>query len=295
MQSTKLVSSFYTNIHGHPFYGHSPDYAREDRYLHSMRVLNNLNTQLVCYCNDNQYDFLTNYINQFNLKNIILKVSNLIEYPMAKRMIELKESTNQFKFYHEVDWNKIYLLEKEYDEQLDYLYWIDIGLSHAGIFPKRFNPNAEKATGFSKDFNTYSFTNVFTPKLFDGINKFLNHNLLSISNELRFHDMDLTNRIFESSLNYRGLSVGGILGGHISKIKWFIDIFNSLANISLDKNTILNHEAIIAFIRESYPDKFETFYFQTWYHEDSINVPDAIKQQVHFCEFFDLIYEKYVG
>lgn len=294
MSSTKLVSSFYTNIHGHPFYGHSPDYARQDRYLHSMRVLNNLNIQLVCYCNDNQYDFLSKYIQEFNLTNVILKISNLRDYPLASRMIQIKEATNNFKFYHEVDWNKIYLLDKEYDETLDYLYWIDIGLSHPGIFPNRYNPNSALATGFSMDFNTYSFTNLFGPKLFDGINMFVKNNLLSISNELRFHDMHLVNSILESQLNYRGLTVGGILGGHITKIKWFIDIFNRLGNMALSKNTILNHEAIISLIRETYPDKFETFYFQTWYHEDSVNIPEYIKNQVHFCEFFDLIYNQYV-
>jgi hypothetical protein len=55
-------------------------------------------------------------------------------------MIEIKEKTLiKFKFYLEVGWAKIALMEDEMEEDLDYLYWIDVGLSHMGLFPRRYN------------------------------------------------------------------------------------------------------------------------------------------------------------
>lgn len=294
MKKTKLVTAFYTQIHGHPFYGHF-EVSRHERYLHSMRVLNNMGLEIVCYCNENQYDLLKSHINQYELCNVELKVSNLSNLPFSKKMKEIKDKTNSFKFYHEVDWNKIYLLEKEYDETYDYLYWIDVGLSHHGIFPNKYNPNSKLATGMSHDYNTYSFTDLFTNKLFVGINNFLGDRLISIENELKFHNVYELNSILEGGYDYKGLTVGGILGGHISKVKWFINKFNELGEKSLNKEVILNHEAIISFMKEDKKEYFNTFFFQTWYHEDTTGLPDyIIKDQIHFSHFFDMIYKNYI-
>jgi hypothetical protein len=294
MRNTKLVTAFYTEIHNHPFYGHQ-EQSRHERYLHSMRVLNNMGIEIVCYCNDTQLELLTNYIDEFELNNIKLKVSNLSDSPFASRMKDIKENTNNFKFYHEVDWNKLYLLEKEYDESYDYLYWIDVGLSHHGIFPKKYNPNSHLSTGMSSDFNTYSFTNLFTQNLFKGINNFVGERLLSLDNELKFHNVYELNEVLEGNFTFDSLSVGGILGGHISKVKWLIDRFNLMGEKSLNKNIILNHEAIISFIKEETPENFKRFFFQTWYHEDTEGMDDyIIKEQIHFSHFFDMINEKYI-
>jgi hypothetical protein len=293
MDKTKLVTAFYTGVHGHPFYGHI-ELSRHERYLHSMRVLNNMGLEIVCYCNENQKELLSEYIKEFNLNNILLKVSNIQDFPYSNKMIEIKNKTNDYKFYHEVDWNKIYLLEKEYDDSYDYIYWIDVGLSHHGIFPKKYNPNSKLSTGMSRDYNTYSFTNLFTNKLFYGINKFLKKNLISIENESIWHNTNELNQILEGNFKYNSLTVGGILGGHISKLKWFINEFNIMGEKCLNKNVIINHEAIISFIKEGNKNKFNSFTFQTWYHDDSEGIPEyLIKDKKQFCHFFDMIYEKY--
>ena len=85
MKNTKLVTAFYTEIHGYPFYGHE-EKSRHERYLHSMRVLNNMGVEIVCYCNNTQLGLLTDYVNKFNLNNITLKVSNLSDSPFAERI-----------------------------------------------------------------------------------------------------------------------------------------------------------------------------------------------------------------
>ncbi len=98
---TKLVTAFYTDVGNHPFYGHI-EVSRHDRYLHSLRAISNTKQEIVCYCNETQYDFLKKYCEDLNLKNVLIKISNLVDYPNVSKMIEIKEKTNAYNFYHEI-------------------------------------------------------------------------------------------------------------------------------------------------------------------------------------------------
>jgi len=288
---TKLVTAFYTDIIGFPFFGHDA-FARHERYLHSLRTLNNMNNEIICYCNESQYDLLKKYCDEFNLSNITIKISNLKDYPKSQKMIEIKKSNEQFNFYHEVDWNKLYLLSKEYDESYDYIYWIDCGLSHRGLFLLKYNPYADKITGLSKDWENYSFTGIFSPELFPKINNWVGDKLINLANTMFAHSSSELNRVYNNNHNYIHMSVGGILGGHISKLKWFINEFDKVSDICLESNYILNHEAIITKINFENSDMFRTYSFNTWYHDDFwLTTPvfdrESIKGIKHFVHFFE--------
>jgi hypothetical protein len=210
-------------------------------------------------------------------------------------MIEIKNNDGRFNFYHEIDWNKIFLMGKELNTDYEYIYWIDVGLSHHGLFPNRFHPDSKLITGMSKDYGTYQYTKVFKREFIDGLNLFLGDKLLTINNDVFFHSVTDLNHIMDDNINYNGLSVGGILGGHISKIEWFINNFNLIAEKSLNKNYILNHESLISYLKEKNPENFKSFNFQTWYHEDSVGIPNYIKGMISFSSFFDFIFDEFVN
>lgn len=288
---TKLVTAFYTDIIGFPFFGHE-SFARHERYLHSLRTLNNMNTEIVCYCNETQYETLKKYCEEYKLNNVILKISNLEDYPKTERMIEIKKSTGQFNFYHEVDWNKLYLLSKEYDENYDYIYWIDCGLSHRGLFLLKYNPYSDKITGLSRDWENYSFTNLFCPKLFPKINNWVGDRLINLANTMFSHSASELNQLYGDNHDFKHMTVGGILGGHTSKLQWFINEFNRISDITLSKNFILNHEAMMTKMNFENPNMFKTYAFNTWYHDDFwLTTPvfdrEAIKDMTHFVHFFE--------
>ena len=288
---TKLVTAFYTNIIGHPFYGHE-SYSRHERYLHSLRTLNNLNTEIVCYCNQEQHNTLTEHCEKFNLNNIQIKVSNLSDFPHSERMKQIKESTNQFKFYHEVDWNKFYLLEKEYDESYDYLYWIDVGISHRGLFLEKYNPNADKIDGLSRTYENYSFTNLFQPILFNKINSWVGDKLINLANRQISHNPSELNDVMDTQKIYNKMSIGGFIGGKIDKIKWLLQEFSQVSSYVLNKSKILNHEAMMSHIVENNNDNFKTYEFDTWYHDDFWKTTpvfdnESIKNKIHFVHFFE--------
>jgi hypothetical protein len=288
---TKLITAFYTDIIGFPFFGHE-SFARHERYLHSLRTLNNMNTEIVCYCNDTQYDLMTKYCEEFDLSNVTIKISNLKDYPKTNRMLELKRSNDQFNFYHEVDWNKMYLLSKEYDESYDYIYWIDCGLSHRGLFTLKYNPHSDKITGLSRDWENYSFTNIFCPELFPKINNWVGDKLINLANTMFSHNPNEIRSVYKNNNDYKHMSVGGILGGHISKLNWFIEQFDRISDISLNENFILNHEGMITDLEFENPEMFKTYSFDTWYHDDFwLTTPifdrESIKNKTHFVHFFE--------
>lgn len=288
---TKLVTAFYTDIKGFPFFGHEA-FARHERYLHSLRTLNNMDTEIVCYCNETQLETLQNYCSEFNLTNVTLKISNLKDYPNTEKMAQIKKMNNSFNFYHEVDWNKLHLLTKEYDETYDYIYWIDCGLSHRGLFLLKYNPYSDKISGLSRDWENYSFTNLFCPELFSKINNWVGDKLINLANTMFSHNPNDLRNVYGDTHNYKHMSVGGILGGHTSKLKWFIDEFNNIGKICLDKNVILNHEAMMTKMNFENPDMYKTFVFNTWYHNDFwLTTPvfdrEAIKDITHFVHFFE--------
>jgi len=287
---TKLVTSFYTDISDHPFYGHEC-FSRHERYLHSLRTLNNLNTEIICFCNSSQYSNLIDYCQIFNLSNVEIKISNLDEFTHTKKMRQIKESTNDFKFYHEVDWNKFFLIEKEFMPQYDYIYWIDVGISHRGLFLEKYNPFADKIDGLSKTYENYSFTNLFRPDLFDKINNWLGDKLINLAGPVS-HNVEQLNKTLESEINYRNMTIGGFIGGRVDKVKWLLDEFNQVSLKVLEKNIILNHEAIMSYIVENNNGNFKTFRFDTWYHDDYWKTTpyfdrESIKNLVHFVHFFE--------
>lgn len=288
---TKIVTAFYTGISNHPYYGHG-GVARHERYLHSLRTLNNMNVEIICFCNENQYELLLDYCDNFDLKNVKIKISNLSDNPTTEKMISIKEKTDNFKFYHEVDWNKIFLLEKEYDDNYDYIYWFDVGLSHRGLFLEKYNPYAEKIDGLSRTYENYSFLGIFNNTLIEKINNWVGDKLINLSNKQLSHNMTFVNSIMETNVIYNRLTVGGILGGNIKNLKWFINTFNSEGEKVLNKDVIINHEALISHIFEHNQEMFKTFTFETWYHDDFWKTTpvfdnDSIRNKIHFVHFFE--------
>lgn len=290
---TKLVTAFYTDIKGFPFYGHEV-YARHERYLHSLRTIANTKNEIILYCNQEQLELLQNYCNNFQLTNVNIKVSNLKDYPKAERMANIKAKTDNFKMYHEIDWNKFYLLEKEYDESYDYIYWIDCGLSHPGLFLDRYNPHVDKVDGLSKTWENYSYVGLFNENLIPKLNSWVDGKLINCSTTMFFHNMKYADEILDKKFTENSISVGGILGGHTSLLKWYFNEFNILSEKTLDKDSILNHEAIISYMVMDNPEKFTTWQFDTWYHDDYWKKTphfdvDSIKNIKHFVHLFDKI------
>lgn len=288
---TKIVTAIYTDIKHHPFYGHEV-LARQERYLHSLRTLNNMNVPIICYHNDTQTKLISNYCKKFNLHNVTLKVSNLKDLPSAHRMKLIKEQTNEYKFYYEIGWNKFFLIKKELDLSCDYLYWFDAGLCHKGLFLEKYNPFVHLTDGSSAKYENYCFTKLFNDDLIKKINPWVGEKLIALLHNRLAHNTSPLYSILSPSSSYKKTVIGGIIGGNVKLLHWFINEFETACEKILSHGVLINHEAIMMHIVQHNMDKFQTFLFDTWYHEDYWKTTpnfnnDVIKDKTHFVHFFE--------
>ena len=293
---TKLVTFLYFGIGDFPFYGHKV-VARWDRYKNSLVQLSKMGLPIVCYCGNNIYPELKSYMEENGVTNVELKVKELEDIRHSKKMIEIKEKDpEKFKFYLEVGWAKIALMEEEMEDDLDYLYWIDVGLSHMGLFPRKYNSRASEITGLSDNVSRYTFDGIFNEDTFKYINNWVGDRQIDLRNTLFFHNHRVLNQILESKHGYDSLSVGGIIGGHVSKLPDFYKRFEEYAQVCLRKEHLLNHEAMMTTMVYDKPENYQSFKFNTWYHEDTKltdrSVTDEfLEDKTSFYEFFEKIKE----
>lgn len=294
--NTKLVTAFFSFLEGFPYYGQNT--TRVERYLHSLASIARTGEEIVCYLEEKHLEFYHDFWNSYGkekerydineFKNITFKYTTLEDFKHSERMLELKTKypdDQSMKMFHEIDWYKLQLLEQELDDKHDYFYWIDCGLSHAGLFPCEASENpSQPGLGdfrhYSSNFSMYDFGRVFNSNLFVKINDFCKEKLLGIHTGLVFWEIKpFENLLLETNYKttnesyYEGFasqhSIGGIIGGHKSKINEFLNEFNTLSQLCLDNELIPNHEVIMSAIRWHNPEWFEKYYFDTWYHDDT--------------------------
>lgn len=296
--NTKLVTALFSNHEGFPIFGQNR--TRSERYLHSLASIARTGEKIVCYLEEqyieeyrdfwNTYGREKGYYDIDDFTNIEFVYITLDQFRHSQRMFDLKQkySTNDdYIMFHEIDWIKLQLLEQEIDDQHDYFYWIDCGLSHAGLFPcaASENPNQEGLADFrhySSNWPMYDFGRIFNPNLFPKINNFVGNKLLGLCTGLVFwntqalHDLLIKTKYHPNSTDemyYAGFTsrhnIGGIFGGHKDHINHLITEFNTIGQLSLDNEIIPNHEVIMGAIKWHNPELFEEYFFDTWYHEDT--------------------------
>ena len=292
---TKIVTFVYFGINDFPFYGHEPQ-ARWDRYKNSLLQLSEMGLPIVCYCGSNVYPELKKLLETNEVKNIDLRIRELEDFRHSKSMIKIKEKNpEKFNFYLEVGWAKIALMEEEMEDDLDYLYWVDIGLSHVGLFPFRFNGNGDKITGTSTNKYRYTFDKIFNTDTFKKINNWVGDKLINLTNTQFFHNATTLNNTLDKKHKYKSLTVGGIIGGHVSKLPNFFKSFEEYSQVCLEKEYLLNHEAMMSTISYDRPEDYETFIFGTWYHEDTPMkhvTTEFLNSKKSFYKFFEEIENK---
>ena len=286
---TKLVTAIYSKLgDSFPFYGYNMT-ARTQRFHYSLVSIARTGQDIVCYCSSVESQDIQNVLDQFKIENVTLKEFELTKFPYHERMKEVRVSNPQqfFEFPHEVMWAKYYFLKQELDTEYDYHYWIDAGLSHNGLFPFRYNSGGWD--GMSANPETYNFPGIFNPELFNKVNKFVDNKLVNIAAKTIGFNVDhIIKYLNLEPKYYSNLTIGGLVGGATENIEWLVDKYFELGEICLSNNFILDNEQILGEITNSHPDKFNTFEFGTWYHEDfhfNGPLPDFNKT-VSFYKFF---------
>ena len=93
MKKVKFVTAFYAYHNFHPYWGKHGNYYR---YKYSLITLCNMKEEIVCYTDDGDmgYNQLITIKEEYNLDNLIIKVSKIEDNPYQKRVYKIRTEEN---------------------------------------------------------------------------------------------------------------------------------------------------------------------------------------------------------
>ena len=184
----------------------------------------------------------------------------------------------------EVMWGKFFMLDRVLDVAPDaeYAYWIDAGLANANVISTKYIAEA--------DLNNYRLSEVgsaFPPKLFARIREFAGDRILAIKTT-QAHHPGIPEHYNRGPYTSSDALVAGIFGGRRARVAELTALFREKVEATLIDERLYFEESILTGIHADRPDLFETFTFDSWYHE-GWKTHDPNK--VTFSQFFDLMLE----
>ena len=292
MTNTLLVTGIYAFEPGHPYYLHGGN-SRFWRYVYSLIQISKCGLDIKCYTSSSLSPILIDKFSEYNITNIEVIVKELNDTKHNKRALEIREKhLDKFKCYYELGQFKMYFIKENYLPEYDYIYWIDAGLSHRGLYPDKYNTFISLADGFAECEYQYTYDKIYNEELFNKINKWVGDKLLDIRNTSQYHSNKIMNEVFGNHHFYKSNAIGGLFGGYKDKIEHLIREFEVNSEKCLTKEHLLDHEAILTPIAINNPEWFKTFTFDTWYHEDTDQdwvTDEFFDDNVSFYKFFETI------
>jgi hypothetical protein len=265
----EFISCVYNGLHETEFGG---SLNRERHYMFSLRSLANMKEKITCYIGKNDLQPYKAYLNSYDINNIIFIEHDLTNFDYHNEIKNIRKSNPE---YSEVGWNnrcvevmwgKIWwLAEHLQGKDDDYkIFWIDAGLSHGGIFPKKYgtclkdnnNPTYEESFQFDKAFNekTIKWLDEFTedgPIFFE-----------TEQPQYPYPERYKSYKHLDSSI------IAGLFGGKKKHLQPILDEFKKIAKECIDVKELYREEQILTVIFNKHTEQFKTVKFNTWYHED---------------------------
>jgi hypothetical protein len=273
----KLVTSAYYNIEGHPHYGAH----RRGRLLRSLpNIAQNTGLPIVCYTSQKYgcYDELCQLFAERGITNVTLKVRELEDHPLHNVVLGVRkfDEVLSARYLYKpiiVYWSKFDLLLDELDFD-GYVYWIDGGLSHNGMFPRRYSIGDTRGFGTTDSNSTYNFS-CFSKESFTRISNFVGpEKTLHVVRVATDADVQTVISIPELSPHFVGSDgfwpVGGLFGGHAktSTLRQYLEKNIELQHIVANYGRLTVEEGIMAYVDVVYRDWLKRYHFENFYTED---------------------------
>jgi hypothetical protein len=289
---TLFVTCYYGKLAGTKFGGRS---GREENYLQSFVSLSKMPADFVIYTSAEEKPKLEKFIKENITTNnkITIIEYNLENFELHKKINGILGGFNNLLTDRcfEIQYNKLYWLQNHINEDYDTIYWIDMGLSHLGLWPQKFT--------FGHDWYTKQFYfNIFNEKVLNNLNA-----AVTSKNKIFIITLDMIkNRGYQvPELKYYGSNsdkagqihvVGGWFGGPKAQLQKVIEDFKLKANTILNSGVLYTEEQVLSVIATEHPEDYMPELFENWYHEDSTGFEHYLKE---FKVSFYHIFEKYNG
>lgn len=184
----------------------------------------------------------------------------------------------------EVMWGKFFMLDRALDAcpDAECVYWIDAGLANANVISTKYIAEA--------DLHAYRLSEVasaFPPTLFTRIREFAGDRVLALKSTQPHHAGIPAQYNRQPYQTHHGL-IAGLFGGRRARVSELTALFREKVEATLRDERLYFEESLLTGIYADRPDFFQTFTFDTWYHEGwAAHDPNL----VNFSQFFDLMLE----
>lgn len=224
------------------------------------------------YTSTNEYNDLKDFFyKKYNIKenHLVIKIFDLKNSKYYDNIQKLKSKELMVKLQrcYEIQYNKFFWLKDEILlTQYDSYYWIDAGLSHSGLIPKKFL--IDSGNNIAKYYTSNLFNNHMLKNL---LNKTKDKIYIIGKDNIGQHYWSKTvpNKYYITYNNTMHI-IGGLFGGLRDNILSYVDLFDTnLYRLLQEEDTLYFEELIMSLIYVNYSDLFHMDYFQTWHHEDS--------------------------
>lgn len=262
----KIVTAIFSNLYGTKFGGRP---SRHNHYKMSLlSLLKMSDADFVCYTSPEELEELEQFFHieceipkdKLKLISFNLEENNFKELINKYKNLEFQKTNDRC---YELQYMKfIWSLPPENDNY-DYIYWIDAGLSHSGLIPPkhRNHDNAYRSYFESDLFNNKMLSNLikFTEDKFVLIGKENQRNYWSRPVDPKHYEN------FDSSIHI----IGGLFGGKSELWASYVDLFTKNVHLVLEEEKRLyDEENIMTLIFWNNQSKFKLLHFDTWWHED---------------------------
>jgi hypothetical protein len=258
-KKTLFVTCFYNGLDNTILGGRV---GRMWHYFHAIKSIINMGCDVVVYTSESDKPHLDEAISRSMYpENVKVIIYDLFTHPyhdyFQKKMDGVKTDR-----CNEIMHGKPMWMSNHISENYDFIYWIDCGLSHGGLFPRRFR------NGDSYD--DYFSCTLFSPKMVENLNSF-DDKFVLLYGDQSYHLFEAApNEVFfeEYPRDENCHIVGGMFGGRTDKVERFCIEYENLMVEMKEKNRYEREEQLLTVLYFRDKSFFHPLKFTTWHHEE---------------------------
>jgi len=198
--------------------------------------------------------------------NVILHVDELDKLPVYNKIKQLKTQVKLIpQRCYEIMYSKTkWLRDVMTTTDSDYYFWIDVGLSHNGIFPKHMKRD-ENTDHCSKYFDF----DVFDERLIPGLIDRSKGKIYSIcfDQSIRKWNAYIDSKYINNPPAGKYHMIGGLFGGTKTMMMQFCDMFDEILDKTINDKILPTEEEIYTAIVNNNEHMFHQDFFNSWYYE----------------------------
>ncbi len=288
MTDVTFATCVYDDLHATEFAGRQ---NRGTHYAFSLAQIHKLGAPIYCFTDKANMQRFFPALYWHGIDNFKFVNYNLNESPYHSRIQQVKSGNPEIYIDGlawrqrcvEIMWAKfdwlIYVLEDYGSPHAKdkFTFWIDGGLSHEGILPKKYNSihgTKPYSTSAAEYHDRFFIDKIFNPELPNYLLNFMGDSDLMafFCNQPQHNDPSSLPPV---SQHYIGTIAGGLFGGRNSAVYELAKECQKVCEQLLATNCILKEEDILTYvINRRYAEnperehEIKLFTFKTWYHED---------------------------